>query len=121
MFLPLLSGVAGPATALGSCGPMDEPSAPSAALDAAQMAPHVVSAILADPMLRQALAEGLRGDDPWLDVHGAAKYLGITPKALRKIAGERREIVYEQDGPGCKMWFRRSALDSYRAGHRRRP
>jgi hypothetical protein len=85
------------------------------------LAAAVVALILSVPELRQRLADGLRADDPWLDVHGAAGHLGISAKALRKIAGERREIAYEQDGPGCKMWFRRSVLDGYRAGYRNRP
>lgn len=80
----------------------------------------VIAAILAEPALRAELARGLVDTDPWLDVHGAAKHLGITPKALRKIAGERRAIPFEQEGPGCKMWFRLSTLDAYRTGCRRR-
>jgi hypothetical protein len=82
------------------------------------LAERIVSTILSDPDLRQRLLDGLAADDPWMDVHAAARHLGLTPKALRKIAGERHEIPYEQDGPRCKMWFRRSALDAYRAGHR---
>lgn len=56
----------------------------------------------------------------WFDINHAATYVGLTPNALRKVAGERREIPYEQDGPHCKMWFSRSALDSYRLGKRTR-
>lgn len=58
--------------------------------------------------------------DPWFDTCHAAAHLGITPKALRKIAGERRKVPFEQEGPGCKMWFRRSALDAYRRGEMQR-
>ena len=83
------------------------------------VAPYVVSVILADPELRQRLADELRTDDPWFDVKHAAEYIGATANALRKAA-DRREIPFEQEAPGCKMWFRRSVLDAYRAGHRAR-
>jgi excisionase family DNA binding protein len=49
----------------------------------------------------------------WLDSHEAADYLGITLNSLYKLTAERA-IPFEQDGPGCKVWFRRSALDAWR-------
>lgn len=59
------------------------------------------------------------GTDPWFDVKAASAHLGITPNALRKLVATRR-ITFEQDHPGCKMWFRRSALDAYRRGEMQR-
>jgi excisionase family DNA binding protein len=55
------------------------------------------------------------GEAPeWLDSREAAAYLGLHRDTLRKLAAERA-IPAEQDGPGCKLFFRRSALDEWRA------
>jgi excisionase family DNA binding protein len=51
--------------------------------------------------------------DDWLDTKGAAVYLGLTPNALRKLTSAR-QIPFEQDGPGCKCYFKRSELDAWR-------
>lgn len=51
----------------------------------------------------------------WLDSRHAAEYLGVHRDTLRKLAAERA-IPSEQDGPGCKLWFRRSDLDAWRLG-----
>lgn len=66
-----------------------------------------------------ALAERLGADEPdgddWLDSRHAAEYLGVHRDTLRKLAAERA-IPSEQDGPGCKLYFRRSDLDAWRRG-----
>lgn len=49
----------------------------------------------------------------WLDSRRAAEYLGVHRDTLRKLAAERA-IPAEQDGPGCKLFFRRSDLDAWR-------
>lgn len=49
--------------------------------------------------------------DEWLDSRHAAEHLGIHRDTLRKLAAERA-IPSEQDGPNCKLFFRRSDLDS---------
>jgi len=49
----------------------------------------------------------------WLDSREAADYLGLHRDTLRKLAAERA-IPAEQEGPGCKLFFRRSALDEWR-------
>ena len=54
-------------------------------------------------------------DDSWLSTADAAKYLDITVNALHKLTAAR-VIDFEQSGPGCKCWFKRSALDAYRRG-----
>jgi len=51
----------------------------------------------------------------WLDSRHAAEYLGVHRDTVRKLAAERA-IPSEQDGPGCKLWFRRSDLDAWRLG-----
>jgi excisionase family DNA binding protein len=53
------------------------------------------------------------GEDEWLDSRHAATYLGVHRDTLRKLAAERA-IPSEQEGPNCKLYFRRSALDSWR-------
>jgi excisionase family DNA binding protein len=53
--------------------------------------------------------------DEWFDSRHAAAYLGGHRDTLRKLAAERA-IPSEQDGPGCKLYFRRSALDAWRNG-----
>lgn len=55
--------------------------------------------------------------DGWLDSKGAAAYLGISKAALHRHTAERT-IPFEQDGPGCKLFFKRSKLDVWRRGER---
>ena len=60
------------------------------------------------------------GEDDWLDSRHAADYLGVHRDTLRKLAAERA-IPCEQDGPNCKLYFRRSDLHIWRrAGGRPR-
>lgn len=58
---------------------------------------------------------GRDGVDEWLDSRHAAEYLGVHRDTLRKLAAER-SIPAEQDGPGCKLYFRRADLDAWRHG-----
>lgn len=51
--------------------------------------------------------------DEWLDSRDAAKYLGLHRDTLRRLAAARA-IPSEQDGPRCKLFFRRDALDEWR-------
>lgn len=62
-----------------------------------------------------AAAPAAAAEDPWLDARRAADYAGITLGALYKLKAAG-EIPFEQDGPGCKVWFRRSELDAWRRG-----
>ena len=67
-----------------------------------------------------AVAVRLGGDaaqrpDEWLDSRQAAGYLGVHRDTLRRLAAERA-IPSEQDGPRCKLYFRRSVLDDWRHG-----
>jgi excisionase family DNA binding protein len=67
--------------------------------------------------LAAAVAKRLGTDDTedaeWFDSRHAAEYLGVHRDTLRKLAAERA-IPSEQDGPGCKLYFRRSELDAWR-------
>ncbi len=49
----------------------------------------------------------------WLDARAAAEYLGVHRDTLRKLAAQRA-IPTHQDGPGCKLYFRRDELDEWR-------
>ncbi len=60
-------------------------------------------------------ADERNSEDEWLDCRHAAEYLGVHRDTLRKLAAER-SIPSEQDGPGCKLYFRRSDLDGWRNG-----
>jgi excisionase family DNA binding protein len=51
--------------------------------------------------------------DAWLDTRRAADYLGIHRDRLRRLAAEG-VIPAEQENAGCKLYFRRSALDAWR-------
>lgn len=73
-----------------------------------QLADRVAAAILArlEPSAADAASE-------WLDSRAAAEYLGLHRDTLRKLAAERA-IPAEQDGHGCKLFFRRDDLDEWR-------
>jgi len=43
----------------------------------------------------------------------AATYLSITVAALHQLTAARA-IPFEQDGPGCKCWFKRGEVDAWR-------
>jgi excisionase family DNA binding protein len=64
-----------------------------------------VAARLTEPQRQRA--------DEWLDSRRAAEYLGIGRDSLRRLAAEQ-SIPTEQAGVGCKLYFRRSDLDTWR-------
>jgi hypothetical protein len=51
--------------------------------------------------------------DGWLTTRAAAEYLGTTVAALHKHTAAQI-IPFEQDGPGCKCYFKRADLDEWR-------
>jgi len=61
--------------------------------------------------------EATQTADEWMDARSAAEYLGIHRDTLRKLAAERAVPVH-QDGPGCKLYFRRGELDEWRRSSR---
>lgn len=71
---------------------------------AARLAPKLAARLRAAPE-----------PDGWLDAKRAASYLSISVNSLHKLTAARA-IPFEQDGPGCKCWFRRSELDRWREG-----
>jgi excisionase family DNA binding protein len=72
--------------------------------------------------LADLVAERLREprQERWLATNEAADYLGCHPVTLRKLAAERR-IDFQQDGPGCKLYFSTRDLDAHRRGDYRDP
>lgn len=79
-----------------------------------------LDAVIAEVVERVATAVvarlGTETNEPvpdWLDSRRAAEYLGVHRDTLRKLAAERA-IPAEQDGPGCKLFFRRADLDEWR-------
>jgi excisionase family DNA binding protein len=66
-------------------------------------------------MVVEQLSGGKARNDEWFDSRHAAEYLGVHRDTQRKLAAER-SLPSEQDGPGCKLYFRRSDLDEWRHG-----
>jgi excisionase family DNA binding protein len=52
-------------------------------------------------------------DDGWIDAKEAAAYLGLPLSAIHKWSAART-IPCEQERPGAKLYFQRSALDEWR-------
>jgi hypothetical protein len=85
----------------------------------------VLDEIQRDPASAAAFAEAIRpyvhppatapGPDEWYDTKRAAEYLSLTVNAIHKLTAARA-IPFEQDGPGCKCWFKPSELDDWRRG-----
>jgi len=65
------------------------------------------------PRLARRFVAVARPENEWLTARAAAKHLGISVTALHKLTSSRM-IPFEQDGPGCKLWFRRAELDAWR-------
>jgi excisionase family DNA binding protein len=88
---------------------------------AARVVERLVAAIERPPAaIERPPAGASTGQDEWFDSRHAADYLGIHRDTLRKLAAERA-IPCEQDGPNCKLYFRRADLDAWRlAGGRPR-
>jgi hypothetical protein len=67
------------------------------------------------PIIAERLQAAAPAPDGWLDSNGAAAYLSISLNALHKLTATR-VVPFEQEGPGCKLWFRRDELDAWRKG-----
>jgi excisionase family DNA binding protein len=73
---------------------------------------HLVE-LVADRVASQLAPPASDRDDEWFDSNGAAEYLGISHGSVRRLAAEG-SIPTEQAGVGCKLYFKRSALDEWR-------
>jgi excisionase family DNA binding protein len=56
----------------------------------------------------------------WMGIETAAKYLDVSVERVRKLQA-RRQLPFHQEGPGCRVFFRRSELDAAMAELRQRP
>lgn len=108
-----MSGYATSPLALATRGPLIDRNVKGSLLDALldQIADRVAA--------RLAVSVDQHGcdrqEDEWLDARHAAEYLGVHRDTLRKLAAEHA-IPAEQDGPNCKLYFRKSDLDAWRRG-----
>jgi len=73
--------------------------------------------LVVDRLMARNDADNADHDSVWLDARGAAEYLGLHRDTLRKLAAQRA-IPTHQDGPRCKLYFRRDELDEWRRSAR---
>jgi excisionase family DNA binding protein len=73
--------------------------------------------LVVDRLMARSGTETEQPPDEWMDARAAAVYLGVHRDTLRKLAAERAVPVH-QDGPGCKLYFRRDELDDWRRSGR---
>jgi len=88
-------------------GVVDEASVIDLLID--RLADRLANAVVA----RLSSVQGRDEPDEWLDSRQAADYLGLHRDTLRRLAAARL-IPAEQDSRGCKLYFRREALDEWR-------
>lgn len=69
--------------------------------------------LVAERVAAQLAAPQRERKDEWLDTRRAADYLGVGRDSVRRLAAAG-SIPTEQAGVGCKLYFRRSALDEWR-------
>jgi excisionase family DNA binding protein len=69
--------------------------------------------LVVDRLIECSATNGSDHAAEWLDARDAAAYLGIRRDTLRKLAAQRA-IPTHQDGPRCKLYFRRDELDEWR-------
>ncbi|HUA48697.1 MAG TPA: helix-turn-helix domain-containing protein [Solirubrobacteraceae bacterium] len=73
--------------------------------------------LVVDRLMERSETQRSEHVSAWLDARGAAEYLGVHRDTLRKLAAQRA-IPTHQDGPGCKLYFRRDELDEWRRSAR---
>jgi excisionase family DNA binding protein len=73
--------------------------------------------LVVDRLMERTGTPGSDHATAWLDARSAAQYLGLHRDTLRKLAAQRA-IHTHQDGPGCKLYFRRDELDEWRRSAR---
>jgi hypothetical protein len=80
-------------------------------LDALHTDPPAITELRA--LLRIDQPRPVPAADGWLDTKAAARYLGLTIHGVHKLTAGRL-IPFEQDGPGCRCWFKPAELDAWR-------
>jgi len=73
--------------------------------------------LVVDRLMERTQVQSNDHASAWLDARGAAEYLGVHRDTLRKLATQRA-IPTHQDGPGCRLYFRRDELDEWRRSSR---
>jgi len=73
--------------------------------------------LVVDRLIERTAGHSSDHASAWLDARSAAEYLGVHRDTLRKLAAQRAIPTY-QDGPGCKLYFRRDELDEWRRSAR---
>lgn len=73
--------------------------------------------LVADRLMERTTAAPTHEASEWLDARGAAEYLGIHRDTVRKLAAQRA-IPAHQDGPRCRLYFRRDELHAWRCSTR---
>ncbi len=77
-----------------------------------QLVGHLADLVV-DRLMERTAADVTDRVAEWLNARGAADYLGVHPDTLRKLAAQRA-VPTHQDGPRCKLYFRRDELDEWR-------
>jgi excisionase family DNA binding protein len=72
----------------------------------------------------QIVVERLRAEHQrwpeWMSVESAAMYLDVSPERVRKLQANGL-LPFHQEGPGCRVFFRRAELDEAMAERPQRP
>jgi len=76
-----------------------------------------LAALLADLLHGHDHAAEGEAQPEWMNIDSAASYLDCTKERIRKLV-TRLEIPFHQEAPGCRIFFRRSELDSWMASSR---
>ena len=71
-----------------------------------RIAEHAAAMALA----RLQAGEAANGWPEWMSVETASRYLDVSEERVRKLK-DRGELPCYQEGPGCRVFFRRSELD----------
>jgi excisionase family DNA binding protein len=69
--------------------------------------------LVVDRLIQRNTASTAEDTGEWLDARGAADYLGMHRDTLRKLAAQHA-VPAHQDGPRCKLYFRKDELDEWR-------
>ena len=101
-------------------GPASSPQAPATAAPTDALIDQLLrrlADLVVDRLMARTGTETDQPPDEWMDARAAAVYLGVHRDTLRKLVAERAVPVH-QDGPGCKLYFRRDELDDWRRSGR---